>query len=561
MPSAPFGFGGILGGGPVPDVEMPDGLPVSGGKGSPLVDAFLALQGQRINDAVTAPRDAYTGDLQVMGPDGHPTAEAMDRANGLAGLAMTGSMPLKAPKGALRMFGGAEAHEDPLAALEASLASFVPEAPPSGPRFLDPAAKSWDLYHGSNAGPDFQRFDPNAAANPAERGGVFFAPGAETASDYARSGVAQAGDAGPRVFRTTVEPGKTAVLDLGHLAETDPAFNARARQIVEQQNGPGQAAQFDRYMEDFSRNRAEYGELKKQVEAMGYPASRPDPLSFGYGHIGAAIERAQAQGLDTAVLRGLAEHGGDDQVVALTPGRVRSYYDPSQVLFNGGPAGGLAGLPALAASSDPKGPPVSSGLAPFGALSAADIARLMQQARPQVGDEDVPAAIPPGFSGFVPPTAPTMQPPVAAPAQASEPVGPMQAPLRMFGSLVWRWPARVWRGSRPRRSARSRGARTWRRRRAPCSARTRGPAAIGRWRAPCKRSCATMPRPPRASPGPTWRACSTRRPSRPRASPRSTAAPASPRRSGATPSSGTTSKRWCAPSRTEKPVGTASTDC
>lgn len=80
---------------------------------------------------------------------------------------------------------------------------------------------------------------------------------------------------------------------------------------------------------------------------------------------------------------------------------------------------------------------MSAGLAPFGALSPADIARLMQQTRPQmdVSADDVPAAVPPGFTGFVPPTAPTMQPQIAAAVPAVEPEAPARAPLRMFGAL------------------------------------------------------------------------------------------------------------------------------
>ncbi|MGN8092804.1 hypothetical protein [Methylobacterium sp. 22177] len=80
---------------------------------------------------------------------------------------------------------------------------------------------------------------------------------------------------------------------------------------------------------------------------------------------------------------------------------------------------------------------MSAGLMPFGALSPADITRLMQQARPQVdvSADDVPAAVPPGFTGFVPPTAPTMQPQVATAAPAAEPEAPARAPLRMFGAL------------------------------------------------------------------------------------------------------------------------------
>jgi hypothetical protein len=72
---------------------MPDGLPVSGGQGSPLLDAYIAMQARRVKDAVTAPRDAYRGDLQIFDPaTGHVSDEAMDRANGMAGIAMTGGL-------------------------------------------------------------------------------------------------------------------------------------------------------------------------------------------------------------------------------------------------------------------------------------------------------------------------------------------------------------------------------------------------------------------------------------------------------------------------------------
>ncbi len=59
----------------------------------PLLAAFIKLQADRAKSAVTAPRDAYTGDLQVFDPaTGHVSQEAMDRASGLAGLAMTGGL-------------------------------------------------------------------------------------------------------------------------------------------------------------------------------------------------------------------------------------------------------------------------------------------------------------------------------------------------------------------------------------------------------------------------------------------------------------------------------------
>ncbi len=67
----------------------------------PLLQAFIRLQASRAKDAVTAPRDAYRGDLQIFDPaTGHVSDEAMDRANGMAGLAMTGGLG-GAPRGAI----------------------------------------------------------------------------------------------------------------------------------------------------------------------------------------------------------------------------------------------------------------------------------------------------------------------------------------------------------------------------------------------------------------------------------------------------------------------------
>jgi hypothetical protein len=58
---------------------------------NPILQAFIRLQAQRAKDAVTAPRDAYTGDLQVWDPaTGHTTEKAADRASGMAGFAMGG---------------------------------------------------------------------------------------------------------------------------------------------------------------------------------------------------------------------------------------------------------------------------------------------------------------------------------------------------------------------------------------------------------------------------------------------------------------------------------------
>ncbi len=313
--------------------------------------------------AAAAPKRAIDGDLPIFDPaTGHVSDEAMGAGAGIAGLAMTGSLPVRVPAGAIRSFGGAASKEaDPLAALEAALGDvFAAPAPPvAGPKpaspaagyaaeprrpmRVDPDAKVWDLYHGSKPGPDFQRFDPNIKTH-SEQGAVFFAPEPNAAATYAGSPGVEGFEAGPRIFRTTVEPGKTAVFDIGHLAETDPAFNAQARAIYAQEAGPRAGSLFDRYLRDFQASRAQDRQIADQVRAMGFEPSAPTGASFGYGHIGAAVQRAKEQGLDTAVLRGLMEHGGDDQVIALTPGRVRSYYDPRQLLYAGVPAAvGLAG--------------------------------------------------------------------------------------------------------------------------------------------------------------------------------------------------------------------------
>ena len=341
-------------GAPDPDGAMAQADVPSGDLLAHITGGLARKGADAVQSAVTAPRDAYRGDLQVFDPaTGHVSDEAMRRANEMAGLAMTGSAPFKAPAGAVRSFGGAAAKDDPIAALEAMLADIKPEAPAPGPRMLDPTAKSWDLYHGSEPGPDFARFDPTKSSNPAESGAVFFAPDAETAANYAGSPKAGA-EAGSRVYRTTVDPGRTGVIDLAHLAETDPAFNARAREITAGHN-PANAPLFDDYMAGFRSGRTQDQDIARQLAEMGYAPNPSDGtrVSHGHGHIGAAIERAKAQGLDTAILRGLAEHGGDDQVIALTPNRVRSYYAPDQLLYSGGPGGLAAAVSNLGMGSMP----------------------------------------------------------------------------------------------------------------------------------------------------------------------------------------------------------------
>lgn len=66
---------------------------------------FQLFPERMLRSGLTAPRDAWTGDLQVMGPDGRPTEEAIERVMDTAGLAGLGPMPA-ATRGAVGAAGG-----------------------------------------------------------------------------------------------------------------------------------------------------------------------------------------------------------------------------------------------------------------------------------------------------------------------------------------------------------------------------------------------------------------------------------------------------------------------
>lgn len=93
----------------------------------PVLAAFLKLQADRAKSAITAPRDAYTGELQMWNPEtGNVSDAAMSRAGEMAGLAMGGSLPMSRPAGSLGTFAGRlskTADQDALARAESMLAS------------------------------------------------------------------------------------------------------------------------------------------------------------------------------------------------------------------------------------------------------------------------------------------------------------------------------------------------------------------------------------------------------------------------------------------------------
>lgn len=360
---------------------------------------------------------------------------------------------------------GETAAADPLAALESGLAGLSLDARvPAGPARVDPGAPSWDLYHGSTGGPDFQRFDPNVgkAAGHSERGALFLTPDPDAASFYA-GGTGAGAEAGPRVFRTTVDPGRTRVFDLPEMIEADPTLGDRARAALLGERGtPATAAETARadtlrnaYREDLLASRAQDRDINRQLAEMGLPPSASTGATYGHGYLGAVIQMAKEQGLDTAVIRGLAEHGGADQVVALTPNRVRSAYAPDQLLYSGAglglgaaalaPPGDAQAAPVPSAPSTPRGAsPVSYG-SPFGfgpiAIPNADPDDGRRYLRRPVFDPT--QGLPPSLVDALQSGDPGGQP-QAAPAAATaspEPETPTRSPLRMFGSLLPQMPA------------------------------------------------------------------------------------------------------------------------
>lgn len=370
-------------------------LPVGRDDGGRLVPAVPGLAMQAV-EAARFPGQVYRGEASIFDPQtGHVSDEAVRKGFDLAGTALTGSLPFKAPAGALRTFGGGEA-DDLFASLESALSQGAKNAepPPPGPSRVDPGAKSWDLFHGSQAGPDFKRFEPQANSNSAERGAIFFGADPDIGNFYANSMDAGA-EAGPRVFRTQVDPGKTGVFDLRDLIERDPTFNAEARAVIAGQDPKHGGALFDDYMGRFEASAASDRDVAAQLREMGLQPGERTGVSFGYGHIPAAIERARAQGLDTAILRGLAEHGGGDQVVVLTPNRVRSHYS-GDLLYGAAPVGlagaALASPDAAQAAPSQGNPPVSA--SPLGLGAAAmrpeDLARLFGRAPVAAGEPEAP---------------------------------------------------------------------------------------------------------------------------------------------------------------------------
>ncbi|WP_156383936.1 hypothetical protein [Methylobacterium sp. Leaf456] len=411
----------------------------------PAVPGFIADAPQAIASAVTLPRDAWRGDVETM--PSRMSRQEGERVADLAGLAMTGSLPFKAPKGALRSFGGAaeQSADDIFGSLEAGLAAatkdMVPEVTPRS--FVDPAAKSWDLYHGTASPVDFARFRtdlpqemrPNTVGSNQGQA-VFFSPSADEASHYAlgRRATGQGVEAGPRTIPVTVDPGKTGVLDMVELAQ-QPDFADRVYAAAVASHGnptdPSQLRSIRNVVDLVHKGQLDQiASAKAFNEQYGHlGVSEMPTYNYMGGGTDVAVQMAREQGLDTAIIRGLHESNGGDQVITLTPGRVRSRLS-GDLLYSGGPSGAAVGAAALSAPSDAQASPFPSqgaarmaaapfsfGRPNFGGPSDEEMARALAMAQSGMAT---------GFSG-----SPTMGLPQQPAPMSARPFsfGQMPAPL------------------------------------------------------------------------------------------------------------------------------------
>ncbi|MFG1433192.1 hypothetical protein V5F44_19385 [Xanthobacter sp. V2C-8] len=190
----------------------------------------------------------------------------------------------------------------------------------TGSLFVDPQAKTWDLFHGTTALNDFKRFDPSSEAaqigtslQGAEKGVVFLTPNPEEAGRYASFSDPQ-GEAGARIFRVAVSPGKTAVFDIPELLRSGVKRFATALKDA-----------WERH--DLGENGRELNAEMRAAKAMLARTDMDRPaVEHTLGATHAAIDLARKEGLDTVVVRGLNESKGGDQVIVLNPDRVFSSY-------------------------------------------------------------------------------------------------------------------------------------------------------------------------------------------------------------------------------------------
>jgi hypothetical protein len=207
-------------------------------------------------------------------------------------------------------------------------------------QYVDQTAKEWTLYHGSGAPIDFKKFTIDHGFNPHtsgdETGVLWFTPKASEAANYAGEmvdGVA----VGPRIFKVRIKPGKTEVFDLAKLVMSDD-FRKAVRETAERRaadlGADINARRRENYIESVMRSFDREREMVALFDATDREGLEVAGFSF---HAGETVIRvAKERGLDTAILRGMKESRGGDQVIVLTKNRVRNAISPRQILFQDG---------------------------------------------------------------------------------------------------------------------------------------------------------------------------------------------------------------------------------
>ncbi len=319
-----------------------DPAPYSGATGSGALDQGIAalLDGAvgGVKDAVTLPRDVMAGAVDPQSDQG------IARTLGMASL-MGGGLPA-AEEGAVGAMGGKLAtasKDDPFAALMAAIDAQQPAAAPARTMaetgVVDPSAATLRLYHGTTD-PTWDTFDPaktGARTAGAQQGAMFMSPREGEAATYATRD-------GGRVMALDVTPGNSGVYDVGQLLATrDPRFMAASRA-----EHVGSPASYDDALKRYDADVAYHQDLRSRMPA-DLAAEMPDypAASNLLSPQSAAIAMARQDGRDTAVLRGLGESSGGDQVVALRPGFVRDA-NTGSLVYAGGIPGSAAILPSNA---------------------------------------------------------------------------------------------------------------------------------------------------------------------------------------------------------------------
>jgi hypothetical protein len=186
------------------------------------------------------------------------------------------------------------------------------------------AQRTIQAYHGTRASEDFSIVDPTKSKGKEEEGVAFFTRNPEQASSYATLTGRETEGAGPRVYPVNIVPGKTKTFDLLDMWKNDPSF----REEMKARN-PGMFSYWEQQIEEGIRYQDDV--INPRFREHGLPEeSYQIPLSTEATLI--AINRAKKEGLDTAIIKNIQEHG--EQIIVLNQANIKPRFaeDNSWVL-------------------------------------------------------------------------------------------------------------------------------------------------------------------------------------------------------------------------------------